>query len=196
MVMEIVRAIRNARAEFNVEPGKRIPAILSVGRAANLLDAQRDTIARLARLEPSEFRIEKHAAKPAQSLALVASQVEIYLPLAGMIDVEKEKTRLAGEIAKVNGDIARAEMLLAGEFSARAPKEVVQKTRDSLTANRERAAKLDGQLAGLEGRAITKPVRETKTAKAKPGAKKSIKRNAKTRAKKPARKTAARKSRQ
>ncbi len=195
MVMDIVRAIRNARAEFNVEPGRRIPAILAAGRAANLLDAQRDTIARLARLEPNEFRIEKRATKPAQALALVASQVEIYLPLAGMIDVEKEKARLAGEIAKVNGDIARAETLLAGEFSARAPKDVVQKTRDTLAVNRERAAKLDAQLAGLEGRVTAEPAKKARAAKVKPGAKKSIKRNVRTRAKKPTRKTAARKSR-
>jgi valyl-tRNA synthetase len=168
MVMDIVRSIRNARAEFNVEPGKRIPAVISAGRAQSLLESQRDTIALLARLEPSELRIEKHAAKPAQALALVAGGIEIYLPLTGMIDVEKEKARLANEIAKVNGDIARAENLLAGEFSQRAPKDVVQKTRDALAANRERTARLEAQLAGLDGRVIqgTKP-RDTKTAKAK-----------------------------
>jgi len=175
-VMDIVRSIRNARAEFNVEPGKRIPALLSAGNAQALLESQRNTIALLARLESGEFRIEKHAAKPAQALALVAGKVEIYLPLAGMIDVEKEKARLTNEIAKVNADIARAENLLAGEFSKRAPKDVVQKTRDALAANRERAARLEAQRAGLEGRTITKSTKETKTAKAKPRAKKVAKR--------------------
>jgi valyl-tRNA synthetase len=173
-VMDIVRAIRNARAEFNVEPGKRIPAIIAAGGARKLLESQRDALALLARLEQSELVIENRAAKPAQSLALVSGKTEIYLPLAGMIDVEKEKTRLTNEIAKTNGDIARAENLLAGEFSKRAPKDVVQKTRDTLAANRERAARLDAQLAGLEGRLITqteariaRPAPATKAAKAK-----------------------------
>ncbi|HEX9075584.1 MAG TPA: class I tRNA ligase family protein, partial [Anaerolineae bacterium] len=171
-IMEIIRAIRNARTEFNVEPGKRIPAIISAGSARGLIESQRDVVATLARLDPSEFRVEVRAERPEQTLAIVVGKVEIYLPLAGMIDLEREKTRLASEIAKVNSDITRAEGLLAGEFSKRAPKEVVQKTRDTLGANRERVAKLDTQLAGLEGRVIKtetaalpavkkKPVRKT-----------------------------------
>ncbi len=192
-VMDIVRAIRNARAEFNVEPGKRIAAVISAGSAQTLLESQRDAIALLARLEPGEFKIARHAAKPAQSLALVAGKTEIYLPLAGMLDVEKEKARLANEIAKVNGDIARAENLLAGEFSQRAPKDVVQKTRDTLDANRERAAMLDAQLAGLEGRTVSKTAKRAPT---KPSAKRRKSIGNKTRAtKKSPRKVVTKKSR-
>ncbi len=150
LVMEIVRAIRNARAEFNVEPGKRIPAVIAAGRARRLLESQCETIAALARLEPAQFAIAAKAEKPAPSLALVVGKIEIYLPLAGMVDIEKEKTRLANEIAQVKADIARADKLLAGEFSRRAPKEVVQKQRDALAANQERAARLEAQLASLE----------------------------------------------
>jgi valyl-tRNA synthetase len=157
VVMEIVRAIRNARTEFNVEPGKRIPAIISAGARREtvtvpLLESQRAIIASLARLDPDAFRIEKRAAKPAQSLALVVGKLEIYLPLAGMIEIEKEKARLAKEIAQARGEIERVEKLLGGEFAKKAPKEVVQKQRDALAANRERAVRLDAQLASLEDR--------------------------------------------
>jgi valyl-tRNA synthetase len=170
LVMDIVRAIRNARAEFNVEPAKRIPVIVGAGTAEPLIASQREVIALLARLDLNEFQIEKRAAKPAHALALVAGKTEIYLPLAAMIDVEKEKARLSNETAKVRADIARAENLLAGEFTKRAPKEVVQKTRDTLAANRERAGKLDVQLAGLEGRAMpqsTEPEKGTRASKVK-----------------------------
>ncbi len=156
IVMDIIRTIRNARTEFNVEPGKRIPALISAGAASALLESQRAIIASLARLEPGAFQIAKRAAKPAQSLALVVGKIEIYLPLAGMIEIEKEKARLAKEIAQARADIERVEKLLAGEFAKKAPKQVVEKQRDALAANRERAARLDAQLAGLEGRAITK----------------------------------------
>jgi valyl-tRNA synthetase len=102
LVMEIVRSVRNARAEFHVEPGKKIPAIISVGRSRALLESQRDVIASLARLEPGEFKIESRAEKPAQALALVVGNLEIYLPLAGMVDFEKEKARLANEMGKAH----------------------------------------------------------------------------------------------
>jgi valyl-tRNA synthetase len=69
-----------------------------------------------------------------------------------MIDVEKEKARLTKEIAQARADIERTDKLLAGEFGKKAPKEVVQKQRDALAANRERAVRLDTQLASLEGR--------------------------------------------
>ncbi len=194
-VMDIVRAIRNARAEYSVEPSKRIPAIISAGSAHALLESQRDTIALLARLEPGEFRIEKHADKPAQALALIAGKAEIYLPLAGMIDLGKEKARLANEIAKVNGEIARAENLLAGEFAKRAPKDVVQKTRATLAANRERVAKLEAQLAGLAGRVIAEPAKQRQAVKARPRANKSSTERPQRRAKKSVRKALAKKSR-
>ena len=184
LVMDVVRAIRNARREFNVEPGKRIPAIISAGTTLALFESQRDAIALLARIDANELRIEKRAEKPAGSLALVVGKTEIYLPLAGMIDVEKEKARLAKEIANVTGAIQRAEGQLASDFSKKAPKEVVQKMRDTLTANQERAAKLDAQLAGLEGRVIEEP-KPAKDALPKPVKKKT--------AKKPATKKAARK---
>ncbi|MEW5720018.1 MAG: valine--tRNA ligase, partial [Chloroflexota bacterium] len=171
LVMEIVRAIRNARTEFNVEPGKRIPALISAGAASALLESQREIIASLARLDADAFQIAKRAAKPAQSLALVVGKIEIYLPLAGMIEIEKEKARLAKEIAQARGEIERVEKLLAGEFAKKAPKDVVQKQRDALAANRERAARLDAQLASLEGREIakanTKPAKRAKAAKKK-----------------------------
>ncbi len=175
-IMEIVRAIRNARTEFNVEPGKRIPAIISAGAARDLLESQCDLIASLARLDPAELKIERHAAKPAQSLALVVGKIEVYLPLAGMIDVEKEKARLASEIAKANNDITRAENLLGGEFAKRAPAEVVQRTRDQLAANRERVAKLDAQLASLDGREIA-PAPEQPAPHRKPAPKPAAKRS-------------------
>ena len=172
LIMEIVRAIRNARAEFNVEPGKRIPAIISAGAATALLESQREIIASLARLDPDAFQVAKRAAKPAQSFSLVVGKIEIYLPLAGMLDIEREKARLAKEIAQARADIERTEKLLAGEFSKKAPKEVVQKQRDALAANRERAARHDAQLASLEGRPIMKAKPNTKIAKGTKAAKK------------------------
>lgn len=167
LVMEVIRAIRNARAEFNVEAGKRIPALISAGAARALIESQREIITQLARLDPNALHIEKRASKPAQALALVVGKIDIYLPLAGMLDLEKEKARLTKEIAQTRADIERAEKLLASEFSQKAPPEVVHKQRDILATNRERAARLEVQLASLEGRAIAPTPQRTTTRRVK-----------------------------
>ncbi len=177
LVMDIVRAIRNARVEFNVEAGKRIPAIISAGNSRAVLELQRQVIVGLARLDPAGFQIESRAPRPEQALSLVVGEVEVYLPLAGMIDVEKEKARLNAEIAKAQADITRGENLLAGDFARRAPEAVVQKTRDQVVANRERLQRLQTQLASLEGRPPVeeKPVRKRaasqRVSKSKPATK-------------------------
>jgi valyl-tRNA synthetase len=151
-VMDIVRAIRNARAEYNVEASKRIPAIIAAGRTRTRLESQREIIQHLARLDPGTFNIETRVTtKPAQALALIVGDVQIYLPFAGMIDLEKEKARLRAESEKVQGDIQRAQKLLRGEFAKKAPKEVVTRERERLTANREKLATLKVHLVALGG---------------------------------------------
>ena len=185
-VMESVRAIRNARREFNVEAGKKIPAMISAGTARPLFDSQRAVIALLAHLDPAQLQIEKAAACPARALALVAGKTEIFLPFEGMLDVVKEKARLKNETEKTRADVARQTQLLASEFSKRAPRDVVAKTREQLAANIERLGKLDAQMASLEGRAVTKakrlPTKGTKNTKKKvnkkAGARKAKKRGA------------------
>ncbi len=205
-IVDIIRAIRNARTEFNVEPAKRIPAVIAAGAAHELIESQRDVLTMLARLDPNELTIAARPGRPAQALALVVGKVEVYLPLAGMIDIEKEKARLASEIQKTSGDIARAEGLLAGDFAKRAPEQVVNKTRDQLAANRERLTALNAQLANLDGSAAaiepakarttakrtTTPAR--KTARAKPAAKKTTAKKPAKRATRPAAKKAAKKA--
>ncbi|MBI3913566.1 MAG: valine--tRNA ligase [Chloroflexi bacterium] len=183
-VMESIRAIRTARNEFKVEAGKKIPAIISAGSAQALYHSQRAVIAMLAHLDPTQLQIEKQAARPAHALALVAGKTEIFLPFEGMFDVAKEKARLKGEIEKTRADVARQEQLLASEFSKRAPKEVVEKTREQLAANIERLGKLDAQSASLDGRPTkgetntrdAKGTKNTKRAKAAKSAKKKVKR--------------------
>ncbi|MBI3538313.1 MAG: valine--tRNA ligase, partial [Chloroflexi bacterium] len=153
---DAIRAIRNARTEFKVEAGLRIPAIFSAGSARQLFASHRDVIAMLAHLDTHALTIEKTAAKPTRALALVAGGAEIFLPFAGMLDVEKEQARLNREMEKTRADVARQETLLASEFSKRAPKEVVEKTKEQLAANTDRLGKLDALLASLEGRAPKK----------------------------------------
>jgi valyl-tRNA synthetase len=148
-VMAVIISIRNARSEFKVEPARRIPAIIVTGDHRASFESQRELLTSLARLDPGRLEIEAtRQSKPEQAFAAVVAGVEIYLPLAGMIDLEKEKTRLLGELEKARAEAARAEAMLGGEFGERAPAPIVQRERDKLAATRERVAKLERQLAG------------------------------------------------
>jgi len=153
LIMEIVRAIRNARAEYKVEPGRRIGAIIAAGEEYELLSSQMDVLITTARLDASNMHIASTLkTKPPQALALVVGGVEVYLPLAGMVDLAKERQRLAAEIEEVTTGIAGSEKLLANEdFLAKAPAQVVERERDKLAGYRQRQAKLQERLRSLRG---------------------------------------------
>jgi valyl-tRNA synthetase len=149
LVQEIVTRIRDARKQAGVEPARRVRVIMAAGARAPMLKQQTALIEQLARTEPP--RIErKLATKPEQAMALVAGSVEIFLPLAGMLDLAKELARLDGEIQAVRQQIERAERMLGNEqFVARARPDVVRKERDALAAARDTLAKLEARRKDL-----------------------------------------------
>jgi valyl-tRNA synthetase len=147
LIQEIVRSIRNLRAEKNVAPGKRIPAQIAAGQKTILIQEQAHVIASLAGLSESELTVaESLIEKPAQAAALVVGSVEIYLPLAGMVDLAEEKKRLERELKEAESHIARLEKLLSGDFANKAPAALIQKERDKLEVHRNTAQKIKAQL--------------------------------------------------
>jgi valyl-tRNA synthetase len=147
LIQEIVRSIRNLRAEKAVQPSRRIAATFASGDKADLLKEQAAVIAALAGLDASQLKINLSLKKkPAQSAALVVGPVEIYLPLAGMVDSKEESARLKRELAEIQSQIERLEKLLASDFANKAPAPVVAKEREKLAAFRETAEKIRAQL--------------------------------------------------
>ncbi len=147
LIQDLVRSIRNLRAEKGVSPARRLPATFVSSDKANLLKEQSSNIAALAGLDPSRLSIlsalEK---KPEDSAVMVAGNVEIYLPLSGLVDLEAERARLKKELAETQSQIERLEKLLAGDFANKAPAPVVEKERDKLSAFKETARKINSQL--------------------------------------------------
>jgi valyl-tRNA synthetase len=147
LIQEIVRSIRNLRAEKNVVPSKRIAASFSAGAKANLLKAQSKVIAALSGLNGAELKIEESLQdKPKDSVSLVVGSVEIYLPLAGMVDLANEKARLEKELKEAESHIERLEKLLSSDFANKAPAALVQKERDKLAGYKNTAEKIEAQL--------------------------------------------------
>ncbi len=150
LLQESIRAIRNVRMEKKVTPGMRIPAIIAAGEKLPIFLAQAGVLAALAYLDPARLTlVDSLPEKPQGSLALVVNGVEIFLPLAGLVDADVERERLQKELADQEAQIARLEGLLASPFAGRAPAAVVEKERQKLAACRETVAKLREQLSAL-----------------------------------------------
>ena len=131
---EAVRAIRNARRESGVEPGRRIEAVIRAGARTAILEAETDFITRLARIDPLVL-LDEDGSPPEKSISLIAGGMEIYLPLEGVIDLDAERERLKHELERLEAEIARADDLLSNQrFIERAPAQVVQKRRDARDA--------------------------------------------------------------
>ena len=149
-IMEIVQVIRNLRNEIGVAPGKRGRAILRVPEPAAVapLTAGTDLIALLAKLERVE--VVHGGEDPAPAASGVTDSVEIFLPMADLIDLDRERERLSKELQKLEGWITGCHAKLANQkFVANAPEAVVQKQRDLLADNEAKAAKLRERLAAL-----------------------------------------------
>jgi len=149
LLIEVVRAIRNIRSEYNVEPARRIPATIVAGEHESMLFKNEEIITALGRLDPAEFKLVRTLpVKPEQTVAQVVSGgIEIYLPLTGMIDLEAERARLRKDQADLQKWIAGSQGKLnnAG-FVAKAPAEVVDREREKLTDMELQLAKVQEQL--------------------------------------------------
>lgn len=151
IVQNVVRAIRNLRAEKNVKAGKRIPSTLVSSRYAQILRNQSHTIAALAKLDIEALEIIEHLPKKPQGhIVLVVGPVEIYLPLADLVDPSEERARLKKDLNEAESQIQRLVKLLAGSFAERAPAHVVQKERDRLAAFEATADRLGAQITALD----------------------------------------------
>jgi valyl-tRNA synthetase len=132
LLMELIRGIRNARAESGVEPGRRITALMAAGKQAGMLAEQRELLAWLARLDGETLAIERSLPAPEGAVTVALGEVSCYLPLAGMVDLAEERGRLRRELAELDAQIERSAGLLAGPFAARAPEAIVARERARL----------------------------------------------------------------
>ncbi len=153
-IMDSIKAIRNMRAEVNANPGKKIPAVMLVADDLREVVASNDSyIKLLGGIDNLELRA-MDAEKPENAMAAVVTGIEVYLPLAGLIDVEKETQRLSKELASMEKDLQRVSGKLnnAG-FLAKAPEDVIAKERaksEELTGKIEAVKKRMAYLAELK----------------------------------------------
>jgi valyl-tRNA synthetase len=151
-VQSVAIACRMLRATYNVPPAQ----IVAVEVHATSTDAREVIEKHLALIEHSAriaAKVSGGGPAPAQSAkAVVSADVEVIMPLAGLIDIQAEKVRLTKEIGRVERDVLGLEKRLDNpDFVARAPEDVVAELRGRLAEERARQQRLIDARAALEG---------------------------------------------
>ncbi len=142
IIKEVVYHIRNIRGEMNIPPSQKAEVFLYCGSSdtAKVLKHHERYFVPLASIKNLVFCSAKE--RPKAAATAVVKDVEIYMPLAGLIDFGEEEKRIRKEIAKVEKDLAFVKKKLANEdFRIKAPVEVVQKEkqrRQDLIAKQEK----------------------------------------------------------
>ncbi|MGM0410786.1 MAG: valine--tRNA ligase [Bacillota bacterium] len=149
LIMDVITSIRNIRNEMKVNPGKEIKAILFAENKADVLESGKEYIKDLAKIEDLTITSELEST-PDKASTTIVSGVEVILPLAGMVDIDKEIKRLKDDLDEINSEINRAESKLNTDgFVNKAPEKVVQKERDKLKEYKDKKEKLKNRLKEL-----------------------------------------------
>ena len=148
-VIKLVSEVRSIRAEMNVPAAAKAPIVLTGASPETRARAGRhaDTIARLARLESLTFA--DLAAKGA--VQIIVDEATVALPIAGLVDVSAEQTRLKKEIGKVEAEVKKVEVKLANKaFVDKAPPEILAENHERLAEHSANAQRLKAALARIE----------------------------------------------
>jgi valyl-tRNA synthetase len=147
-IMEVITAIRSLRAEAKVDATKKIHAIIYAHEDIQLVEDKLEIIKRLANL--GELEVHKDGEKLEKALSTFVGAIEIYLPLADLIDLDAEKQRLGKEIENIENYLEGLNRKLANEnFVKNAPEEVIAKERTKLDEAASKLEKLRAQLEQL-----------------------------------------------
>jgi valyl-tRNA synthetase len=143
----IILGIRNIRGEMNISPGKRLSVLLrnSTPEDQQRLERNQAYLASLAKLDSIRCLAIDETAPPAATA--LAGQIEILIPLAGLIDVKAEQARLNKEIEKLNQELHRTQQKLENpSYTNKAPADVVNKDRQRVLEIQGAVAQLGEQL--------------------------------------------------
>jgi valyl-tRNA synthetase len=152
LVMETIAVIRNIRGEMNVPPATQVEVFLHSPEAGALeaLNRHEHAIKILARVQTLHYNID--GGPPTASAKAVLDNVEIFLPLTGIIDFAEEARRLEKELQKLTKDLDQAQRKLSNEdFLAKAPPEVVAKEKEKLAGWTEKLTKLKTHRERIRG---------------------------------------------
>ena len=150
LIMDAIRAVRARRAEMNVPPSRK--AALTVSTLERRIFEQGvPVLKRLAYAsEVTVTGVSDRASEEAGTVSIVTHAARISMPLADLVDVEKERARIEKELGKNRGELDKLNAKLGNPgFVNKAPASVVEAERERAGKLAALIAKLEGQLAGM-----------------------------------------------
>ncbi len=149
ILMELVRGVRNARLEYNVEPSKRIRAIAAPGNHRDILGTYSYIFGRLCNVSELNL-LPDNANPPENAVAVVVADITLYLPLEGLLDIAAECERLSNELQKIREQIQKSEAMLSNDnFINKARHDIVQRERDRLADLQASEAQISDRLSRI-----------------------------------------------
>ncbi|MBT5468719.1 valine--tRNA ligase, partial [Candidatus Peregrinibacteria bacterium] len=150
-VIDVISGIRSLRSDQGIEPGAKISITLLTEKHGMLLESQESHIKSIARVESLTIDTNPGAAKPDNAASSFLKDVEIHMPLDGLIDKDKEIEKLGKEKAKLEGFIKGVNAKLGNEkFVENAQAEVVALEREKLSTAEGKLAKVLDRLESLK----------------------------------------------
>jgi len=150
-VQGFILGLRRIRGEMDIAPGRRLPVLLQDAgdEDRRLLERHGRLVRDVGRIESVDF-LDEGTEVPPSATALLGD-MKIFVPMAGLIDVQAERGRLGKQAKKVQAELSRAEAKLANpRFVDNAPADIVAKERDRETEFRRQLAQIREQLERLE----------------------------------------------
>jgi valyl-tRNA synthetase len=152
LLMEAIRAVRNIRAEVNVSPGKKIELLLKPTGVAEEGIFRRNEIYIQRFCNTSSYTLDVALSAPDKAMTAIITGAEMYLPLAGLIDIGQEISRLTKEVESLNAEVERVEKKLSNEgYIAKAPAQVVEQERIKGQDYKDKRDKVLARIAELQG---------------------------------------------
>lgn len=152
LLMDIIRAVRNIRAEVNVPMSKKVELIIKAGteETLSIISHNGNYISRFC--NTSSFEAGLHPQTPDKVMSAVVTGAELLLPLSGLIDIEQEILRLEKEVQSLNSEVERVEKKLGNQgFVAKAPAKVIEEERAKQADYSAKREKVLARIAELRG---------------------------------------------
>lgn len=149
VVMDVIRSIRNIRAEKKVDASRYVEAYVAAAQTKSILNDARPLVETLARARPLHL-IDQSDTPPKQSVTAILPQAQVTLPIAGLVDAAKERSRLEQKLAETRARLKHSKDKLANDqFRSKAPTEVVAKEKERLATAQSQVQRIEEQLQEL-----------------------------------------------
>lgn len=148
LLMDVIRSVRNIRAEVNVPMSKKVELLIKPSDELALARLKRGEEFLVRFCNPESLVIDQAISAPDKAMSSVVTGAELFLPLAALIDVEAEKKRLEKEVATLNAEVERIEKKLNNPgFMAKAPEKVIEEERAKMADYADKREKVLARLA-------------------------------------------------